>query len=401
MLIRRGFRYRIYPTPEQETRLRCWEGTLRALWNLANEQRRIYLQRHARMPTAFDQINQLTELRADVSWLADVPRNACAQVLVDLDLAWQRCFSGLGRRPRWKKKGRDTVAITEPHPKTFRLTAAGVVFPKLGEIPTRFHRPIHGAPRRCTISREADQWFVSILCEETVADPEPRPGPVVAIDRGVTNLLADSDRKLVANPKHLDATLCRLAHAQRVVARRQKGSNRKQRAILRVAKLHRKIRRQRQHLLHVLSHRYAKSHGVVVVEKLNVAGMVRGGLGGQISGAGWSSFCNMLRYKLEASGGILVEVPAAYSSQTCPACGVVDAASRSGDVFYCVACGHRDHADLNAAKVLLSRRNDGGAGRGGQGAVRPPMKRQLRVVRRGHSTEHRLGLLKSPGLQSG
>lgn len=88
MLIRRGFRYRIYPTPEQETRLRCWEGTLRALWNLANEQRRIYLQRHARMPTAFDQINQLTELRADVSWLADVPRNACAQVLVDLDLAW-------------------------------------------------------------------------------------------------------------------------------------------------------------------------------------------------------------------------------------------------------------------------------------------------------------------------
>lgn len=401
MLIRRGFHYRIYPTPEQETRLRCWEGALRALWNLANEQRHIYLQRHARMPTAFDQINQLTELRADVSWLADVPRNACAQVLVDLDLAWQRCFSGLGRRPRWKKKGRDTVAITEPHPKTFRLTAAGVVFPKLGEIPTRFHRPILGTPKRCTISREVDQWFVSILCEQDVVQPDDRTAPVVAIDRGLTTLLADSDGHLISNPKHLDLALRRLARAQRVVARRQKGSRRRQRAKLRVAKLHRKIRRQRQHLLHVLSYRYAKSHGVVVVEKLNVAGMVRGGLGRQIHGAGWSSFCRMLKYKLPATGGALVEVPAHYSSQTCPACGVVDAASRSGDVFRCVACGHLDHADLNAAKVLLSRRNDGGAGRGGQGAVRPPMKRQLRVVKRGHSTEHRLGLLKSHGLQSG
>ena len=112
MLTRRGFRYRIYPTPEQETRLRQWEGALRVLWNLAHEQRLAYLRRHTKMPTAFDQINELTALRADVPWMADVPRNVSAQLLVDLDAAWQRCFFRLGRRPRWKKKGRDTINLT-------------------------------------------------------------------------------------------------------------------------------------------------------------------------------------------------------------------------------------------------------------------------------------------------
>jgi putative transposase len=401
MLLRRGFRYRVYPAPGQQARLMAWEDALRALWNAAHEQRLLYLQRGARMPTAFDQINQLTELRKDVPWLADVPRNVCAQLLVDLDAAWQRSFKKLGRRPRWKKKGRDTIALTEPHAGGFRLSDAGVVFPKLGELRAVLHRPLQGTPKRCTLRREVDQWFVSIQCEREVPDPEPRTAPVVALDRGVAVLLADSDGTLVRNPRHLEAALHRLAHAQRVVARRCKGSQRCARAKLRVARLHRKIRRQRRHVLHGLSHRYAKSHGVVVVEKLNVAGMVRGGLGCRIHAAGWSSFCNLLRYKLEATGGTLVEVPAHYSSQTCPACGLIDAASRDRERFHCVACGHRAHADINAAIVLLSRGNRGDAGRGGQGAVRPPMKRQLRVVRRGHSTLQVSGSYKSPGLQSG
>lgn len=399
MLIHRGFRYRIYPTPEQAERLRQWEGSLRVLWNLAHEQRLAYLHRHVKMPSAFDQINELTALRADVSWIADVPRDVTAQLLVDLDAAWQRCFSKLARRPRWKKKGRDVVNITGPRSARFRLTADGLVFPKLGEIRAALHRPIRGTPKRCTISREVDQWFVSILCEQDVPDPEIRTGPIVAIDCGITNLLADSDGVLTPNQKHLEQSLTKLRRAQRVVARREKGSRRRERAKIRVAKIHRKIRRQRAHVLHELSSRYAKSHGVVVVENLNIAGMVKSGLGRHIAGAGWGIFCTMLRYKLEATGGTLVEVPAAYSSQACAQCGVADAASRRGEQFRCVACGHEDHADLNAAKVLLSRRSDGGAGRGGYAEVKRPAKRQLRVVRRGRSTQG-LGPLQSHRLQA-
>lgn len=130
----RSFRYRIYPTAEQEARLWRWESALRTLWNTANEQRLLSLRRGSQMPSAFDQINELTDLRSDVPWQADIPRNAAAQLLVNLDAAWQRCFTRLSNRPRWKKKGRDRVSITEPHSKAFHLTADGVVFPKLGEI---------------------------------------------------------------------------------------------------------------------------------------------------------------------------------------------------------------------------------------------------------------------------
>jgi putative transposase len=121
-------------------------------------------------------------------------------------------------------------------------------------------------------------------------------------------------------------------------------------------RLHRKVRRQREHVLHELSAAYAKSHGVVVVEKLNVQGMVQNrNLARHIAGAGWSRFAEMLRYKLAWSGGQLVEVPAHYSSQTCSACGTVDADSRHGERFCCTGCGYVDHADLNAAKILKAR----------------------------------------------
>src|SRR5437660_481103 len=238
----RGLRYRLYPPPAQEARLRAWEGALRALWNVAHEQRRLYLARGARLPSAFDQINQLTELRAAVPWLAEVPRNVCAQVLVELDAAWQRCFTRLARRPRWKKEGRDPVAITEPHPRVFRVTTDGVAFPQLGTIRAILHRPLGGEPKRCTLTREGDQWFVAIQCEQEGPEPARRPGPVVAIDRGLTNLLADSDGRWVPHPKHLDASLRRLARAQRVVARRATGSRGRERARPRGAKLHRTIR---------------------------------------------------------------------------------------------------------------------------------------------------------------
>src|SRR5688572_27721685 len=104
----KGFRFRIYPTEQQAQRLLAWESALRFLWNLALEQRKLGLARPARCYlTSFDPINQLTELRSELRFLADVPRNVCAQLLVELDKAWQRCFRRIARAPRFKRKGRD------------------------------------------------------------------------------------------------------------------------------------------------------------------------------------------------------------------------------------------------------------------------------------------------------
>jgi putative transposase len=367
VVTRKAFRFRVYPSAEQRSQIGRWEHALRFLWNLAHEQRLLGLARlrdERKFYTAFDQINELTGLRADLPWLAEVPRNVCAQLLVELDKAWQRCFKKLGRQPRWKRKGLDRVPICEPHPKIWCLDADGLRFPKLGAMSVVQHRPLEGTPKTCAIVREVDQWFVAISCEVESPEPAHRTEPVVALDRGCVNLIADSDGKLIDNPRHLKRSLARLARAQRVVSRREKGSKNREKAKVRVAKLHRTVRRQREYVLHDISTAYAKSHGTVIVEKLNVKAMSaeggahKTGLNRSILDAGWGRLVEMLRYKLAWSGGTLVEVTAAYSSQTCSHCGAVDPRSRrSQSEFSCVVCGCVDHADLNAAKVLKSRAN--------------------------------------------
>ncbi len=359
--------------------------------NLALEQRKLGYARprgERVYPSAFDQMNELTELRAALPWLADVPRNVCSQLLVELEKAWQRCFAKLARAPRWKRKGRDALSFCEPHPKTWRVDGSNIRFPKLGTLRTVMHRALEGKPKTCTLKRDGDQWFVSIVCELDVAEPAPRAGPVVAIDRGIVNVTGDSDGRLEPSPSFYENALRRLAHAQRNVSRKKKGSKNREKAKARVAVLHRKIRRQREHFLHTLSHGYAKSHGVVVLEKLNVKGMIRAGRGlaRGIADAGWSRFAEMLGYKLAWSGGSIVEVPAAYSSQTCSVCGCVDAASRaSQSVFRCTSCGHTEHADLNAPKVLLARAIRSGLPVDGSACKGPGRSRKrvaLRVPRR-------------------
>ena len=375
MIVRKGFQFRVYPSTTQAERLVAWESALRWLWNLANEQRLMGLARpkdERVFPTAFDQINELTELRELAPWLADVPRNVCAQLLVELDKAWQRCFKKLARAPRFKRKGRDVLGLCEPHPKVWRLDGSILRFPKIGNLRVVAHRPIEGKPKTCTVRRDGDQWFASILCEVEVTDPAPRVEPVVALDRGVVALVADSDGNLHTNPRHLATSLKQLARAQRTVARSKKGSNNRKKAVAHVARIHRKVRRQRDHVLHNLSSAYAKSHGTVVVEKLQIMNMTRSaagtvekpgrmvrqkaGLNRSILDAGWGRMGEQLRYKLAWSGGQLVEVPAAYSSQTCHGCGHIASESRSSQAtFCCVACGLVGHADTNAAKVLKSR----------------------------------------------
>ncbi len=371
----KAFRYRVYPTPEQIVRLAAWDNALRFLWNLALEQRRIGLSRcggDKRYPTAFDQMLELTPLRAELPWLADVPRGACDQLLVDLEKAWQRCFQRLARAPRFKRKVGNARGLYEPHPKKWRLDGSALRFPKLGSMRAVIHRPLEGKPKTCTLKRDGDQWFASIVCEIDGSAPVPRTEPAVALDRGVVNVIADSDGRVVEAPRFYAAAMKRLARAQRNVSRKKKGSKNREKAKVRAMRIHRKVRRQREHFIHGLSHDYAKSHGIVVVEKLQIGNMTRSaagaidkpgrkvaqksGLNRSILDSGWGMLVEQLRYKTAERGGSVVEVSAVYSSQTCHGCGHVDAESRRAQArFVCTGCGLVEHADVNAAKVLLQR----------------------------------------------
>jgi putative transposase len=292
-------------------------------------------------------------------------------------------------------------------PDAFRIEGMArcgrLIFPKIGTIPAVIHRRPSGTPKTCAIFRDGDAWFAAVACAVEIADPTQNTKPAIAIDRGVINLLADSGGRVVLNPRPFKNIRKQLTRAQRTIARRKKGSKNQQKARAIVGRLQRKARRQREAVLHRESHHYAKNHGTVIVERLDIRSMTasargtteqpgtkvrqKAGLNRAILDSGWGRFVGMLRYKVVPEGGSVVEVLAAYSSQTCAECGVVDAASRrTQHEFECVACGHRANADVNAAKVLYTRGTHGDAVWGGAVARRRPVSQKLRVVKR--ATRH-------------
>lgn len=409
MILHRAFRYRLRPTPEQEATLLRWEGALRFLWNLGLEQYLLWIhgcvprgkghlpcskREHPQYPSAFGQSRQLTDLRKDHPWIADVPRNICDSIFASLGEAWKRCWkSGFGR-PHWKRRG-DPMGMIEGHGEMFDLimgtgaTKLGILdFPKIGKIHAVTDRPLGSKPKRCTITRDGNEWYASILCEVEVADPVPSTKPGVGIDRGVVLLLADSTGRTVADPGHLQKAQRRLTRAQRQLSKKQKGSQNRKKAAAKVGKIHRQIRRQREWALHQESKHYAKNHGLIVLERLQIGNMTasakgtieepgkrvrqKAGLNRSILSMGWGIFATQLKYKVIVEGGEVREVAAAYTSCTCSKCGHVAVESRvSQSVFRCVACGHEENADTNAAKNIYSRGAHGSAVCGGSGVTRP------------------------------
>jgi putative transposase len=186
--------------------------------------------------------------------------------------------------------------------------------------------------------------------------PKADTSSCIGIDRGITAITADSEGTLVAGPRYLKKKEKLLARAQRKLSRKQKGSSRSRKLAKRISNIHRKVRSQRHDFLHRLSTTYAKSHGSVVIEKLETRNLVRGSCSKGISDSGWGKFAKLLSYKLTWREGQLIKVDAKGTSQTCSQCKHRDSKFRNGILFHCTGCGFIEHADINAAVVIKSRR---------------------------------------------
>jgi putative transposase len=277
-----------------------------------------------------------------------------------LDYAWQRWFKRISGSPKFKTKHSSKISITETDPGVLSIKGTRLKFPKIGTVRIVLHRPLEGKIKSCTIKKEVDRWTVYVLCEVEIDTNVsiPTGNKDIGIDRGVINILADSNDHLVKNPCFFKRLSRKLAKAQRQVDCKVKGSSNREKAKLRVSKIHRKISNQRKHFMHQLSTRYVNNHDTIVIEKLNVQGMVKSNCASRIQDSGWSILAEMLKYKSTWQSKKLIEVNAHYSSQTCNYCNHVDKDSRKGEKFLCTKCGHCEHADTNAAKVILSRMNN-------------------------------------------
>ena len=303
--------------------------------------------------------------------MADIPRSILEYALKDLDKAY-RAFFRTGGFPGFRSKGDKTAfrmqaqrsSLTQCNRKWGRL--------KLGKglaIKTRMTRALGGPMNSITISQDAKGWFTAIQCEVPAAEPLGLMD-AVGIDRGVAANLCLSNGEAHILPATLVAKQRTKVFAQRRLAAAKKGSKRRAKAKAILSRRSVEIAIARRHWLHERSTDIARRFGTVALEKLATSNMTRSGRGKHglnrsILNQGWATFAQMLDYKLAERGGELFYVNPAYTSQTCSSCGSVDARSRKSQaVFECVDCGHRAHADVNAAINILRRSPAGVEGSG-------------------------------------
>jgi putative transposase len=213
-------------------------------------------------------------------------------------------------------------------------------------------------PTIVIVSREPDgRWYVTFTLDTAKQKPLPETGHAVGVDLGVKDFAVTSDGEKIANPRHLDRKARNLARYQRRLAHRRKGSANRAKAAAKVARAHRKVRSARRDFLHRASTRLVRENDIIVIEDLNVSGMVRNRrLARAISDCGWGEFRRQLEYKCERARHELVVIDRWYpSSKTCSACGhLLAGLSLSTRHWTCPSCRARHDRDINAAKNILA-----------------------------------------------
>ncbi|WP_142217270.1 RNA-guided endonuclease TnpB family protein [Streptomyces sp. SLBN-118] len=368
--VKRAYRYRFYPTDAQAAELSRTFGCVRKVYNLALEARTAaWYQRQERVNyNATSAMLTAWKKTEELAFLAEVSSVPLQQALRHLQGAFTRFWEKRGKYPRFKSK-RKTRKSAEYTRSAFTFRGGQLTLAKMAEpLDVVFSRPLPGGavPSTVTVSQDsAGRWFVSMLCEDPAVKPLPRLDAAVGIDVGITSLVALSRpveglsdaRGKVVNPKFERKDRASLARAQRDLARKEKGSKNREKARVKVARVHARIADRRRDHLQKLTTRLVRENQTVVIEDLSVRNMVKTPtLARAISDASWTELRSQLEYKCQWYGRDLVVIDRWYpSSKTCSACGHV-----KGDlplrerVFRCDRCPLVLDRDINAARNILA-----------------------------------------------
>ena len=286
------YNYRFYPTDSQAKALARTFGCVRVAFNWAHRLTIDALEAEEKTPSIGELSAALSALKKteDFAWLAEVSSVPLQQALRHLKGAWGRCFAKKAGRPRFKSRRDDQAA--EYTRSAFTMRGGEVWLAKMdAPLDIRWSRDLPSAPTSCTVTLDrAGRYHVSFVVEVETA-PLPRVDRAVGLDLGLTHFLITSEGEKVDNPRFLQRDLDRLARAQRTLAKKQKGSNNRQKAARKVARLHAKVAHKRRDFLHKLSTRLIREHQAIALEDLCVRGMVRHRrLSRSISDVGWGAF---------------------------------------------------------------------------------------------------------------
>jgi putative transposase len=360
-MTQRAYRYRFYPTPEQEQLLRRTLGCVRLVYNKALHTRTQAWYEHQQRVDYKQTSGMLTEWKKqeDLQFLNEVSSVPLQQGLRNLQKAFANFWAGRTKYPNFKKKRSGGSA--EFTRAAFKWKDGQLWLAKCSQpLPIRWSRtlPKDCEPSTVTVRLEASgRWFVSLLVEEPTVKPLPQIDKAIGIDAGITSLIATSDGEKVANPKHFKRLRFKLRQAQKALSRKVKGSSNTEKARLEVARIHAAIADSRTDFLHKLTTRLVRENQTIAVEDLAVKNMMKNRkLAQAIADASWSELIRQLEYKCQWYGRTLVKIDRWFpSSKRCGNCGhVVDKLPLDVREWHCPECGTHHDRDINAAHNILA-----------------------------------------------
>ncbi len=367
------YRYRLCPSKVQHAKLQAAVDHTRDLMNAALDERIGAYRKRGKSLTFYDQCKGLTELRSSDSFTTySVVMQRWA--LKKIDHAFKAFFRRVkaGQTPGFPRfKGRDRIrAFGFADKAGWRVRGQHLIMKGIGAIRLSVHRALPGPPLTCVVRRYGKRWFACLTVR--VPNAEAHNGPSVGLDMGVKHLATLSTGETIPNRRSGDRCRAAVRRAQRALARCKRGSKRRAKVKARLARLREREANARATHLHQVTADLTRHFSTIVLEDLKLSNMTRSakgtveepgtnvrqkaGLNRSLTDTALGRFKELLTYKAERAGGKVITVDPKHTSQTCSACGAVDATSRrTRDQFTCRSCGHIGCADHNAA-INIARR---------------------------------------------
>ncbi len=360
--MRKAFKYRLYPTRQQERALETMIDTHRHLYNRALEERKTAYEAEKRTVKYAEQSARLKAERLTNPFLAVTNFSSCQATLRRLDKAFQAFFRRVKQGikagyPRFKGRNRFDTVEFPAHGDGCRFDpiVRKVYFQHVGQVKVKLHRGVEGTIKTVSFKREADGWHIVLSCDLGTSVVVPSVNPPVGIDLGLKAFLVTDTGEAVQPPKFYRAAQAKLRRVQRAVARAVKGSKRRRKAVDRLRSVHQHVTNQRRDFHHQTACGLVSRFGLIACEDLTIVGIARSRLAKSTHDVAWGAFLNILESKAVEAGVWVVRVSPHNTTQACSRCGCLPEVPKTlkDRVHDCVHCRYRTDRDQNAAQNIL------------------------------------------------